>query len=98
MGNGSIYFWDKEICTKSISGHLGSVSALCLRKNGPKQSFVSGDKCGKIIVWSEAFEQEKVFILPKTNSPSQMIVALDHFESQLLVGTKSSFIYKVGLN
>lgn len=51
MTNGSIYFWDGDKCIKAVSGHTGSVSALCATGNKDKQTFVSGDKTGKIIVW-----------------------------------------------
>lgn len=49
MGNGSLYFWENETCVKAVSGHTGSVSAICKRKDA--NSFISGDKTGKIIVW-----------------------------------------------
>jgi len=49
MGNGSLYFWENETCVKAVSGHTGSVSAICKRKD--VNSFISGDKTGKIIVW-----------------------------------------------
>lgn len=51
MGNGSIYFWEKDKCIKAIVGHSGSVSAICSRTD-MKQAFISGDKAGKIIVWN----------------------------------------------
>lgn len=51
MGNGSIYFWEKDKCIKAIVGHSGSVSAICSRTD-MKQAFISGDKTGKIIVWN----------------------------------------------
>ena len=53
MGNGSIYFWEKENCVKALSGHSGSVSSICARKD--KSSFVSGDRSGNIIIWNEKF-------------------------------------------
>jgi hypothetical protein len=56
MGNGSIYFWNKEqTVVKSVCGHTGSVSALCNRRIGKKNTFISGDKSGKIILWNEKF-------------------------------------------
>ena len=74
MGNGSIYFWENEICVKSVSGHQGSVSAICPRKD--MKSFVSGDKAGNIIVWNEKFQKYKTVSVPKSNSLSNMVVAL----------------------
>ncbi len=53
MGNGCIYFWEEEVCVKSIAGHHGSVSAICEQKG--KKSFISGDKSGYIIIWNEKF-------------------------------------------
>jgi WD40 repeat protein len=53
MGNGSIYLWEKENCVKALSGHSGSVSSICARKD--KSSFVSGDRSGNIIIWNEKF-------------------------------------------
>lgn len=53
MGNGSLYFWENETCVKAVLGHSGSVSSICKRKD--VNSFVSGDRTGKIIVWSEKF-------------------------------------------
>jgi len=53
MGNGSIYFWEKDKCFKAVVGHSGSVSALCARSD--INSFISGDKTGKIIVWTDQF-------------------------------------------
>ena len=50
MGNGSVYFWEKDQCVKAVSGHTGSVSALCARKDC--KSFISGDKSGKVILWN----------------------------------------------
>jgi WD40 repeat protein len=87
MGNGSIYFWDKGKCVKALVGHTGSVSAICKRSDG--NSFVSGDKTGKIIFWTDAFEKEKAIKLLETFSPSTMVVALSHgTKKQLLIGTK----------
>lgn len=50
MGNGSIYFWEKDTCVKALCGHNGSVSAICARKD--MKSFVSGDRTGTIIIWN----------------------------------------------
>jgi hypothetical protein len=56
MTNGSIYFWEDGKCVKAVTGHSGSVSALGLLKiKGEINTFISGDKTGKIIVWSETF-------------------------------------------
>lgn len=53
MGNGSVYFWEKDKCIKAVVGHSGSVSAICKRND--VKSFISGDKSGKIIVWNDKF-------------------------------------------
>lgn len=91
MGNGSIYFWEKGKCIKAIVGHTGSVSAICKRND--LNSFISGDKTGKIIFWGENFSKERTMNLPKTNSPSNMVVSLCHSnKKQLLIGTKGSNI------
>lgn len=91
MGNGSIYFWEKGKCVKALVGHTGSVSALCKRNDA--NSFISGDKSGKIIVWSDNFTKEKQINLLKTYSPSTMVVALSHgSKKQLLIGTKGGNI------
>lgn len=74
MGNGSVYFWENEKCVKAVCGHSGSVSALAERKDC--KSFVSGDKTGKIIIWNDKFQKEKTLTVPKTNCPSNMVVAL----------------------
>lgn len=74
MGNGSLYFWENEVCVKSISGHQGSVSAICARKD--TKSLVSGDKAGNIILWNDKFQKEKTIIVPKSNSLSNMVVSL----------------------
>ena len=50
MGNGSIYFWERGKCIKAVMGHTGSVSSLCKRSD--MNSFISGDKTGKIIIWN----------------------------------------------
>lgn len=55
MGNGSLYFWEKETCVKAISGHQGSVSSICRRKD--MDSFISGDKLGNIIIWNDKFQK-----------------------------------------
>jgi len=87
MGNGSIYFWERGKCVKALVGHTGSVSALCKRSD--TNSFISGDKSGKIIFWSDTFTKEKQINLLKTHSPSTMVVALNHgSKKQLLIGTK----------
>lgn len=92
MGNGSIYFWERGKCIKAIVGHTGSVSALCKQSKG--NSFISGDKTGKIITWNDQFSKENVIDLPKTNSPSNMIVSLSQgTKKQLLIGTKGSSIF-----
>jgi WD40 repeat protein len=89
MGNGSIYFWERGKCIKAIVGHSGSVSAICKRND--KNSFVSGDKTGKIIFWADTFIKERTVNLAKTNSPSNMVVSLSHGKKkQLLIGTKGS--------
>lgn len=96
MGNGSIYFWQNQTCVKAISGHNGSVSSLCLRKD--KKSFISGDKTGNIIIWNSDFTKQYNLNVPKSNSVSNMIVSLSCRAGQLLVGTKASDIYvlKIG--
>jgi hypothetical protein len=53
MGNGSVYFWEKDKCIKAVVGHSGSVSSICARTD--VKSFISGDKSGKIIVWNDKF-------------------------------------------
>ncbi len=55
MGNGSIYFWEKETCVKAVAGHTGSVSAICARKD--QASFISGDRSGTVIIWGENFQK-----------------------------------------
>lgn len=62
------------MCVKAISGHQGSVSAICSRKD--MKSFVSGDKSGNIILWNEKFQKQKTILVPKSNSISNMVVAL----------------------
>ena len=92
MGNGSVYFWDKDHCVKAVVGHTGSVSSICARSDC--ESFISGDKSGKSIIWDAHFKKERQVVVPKTNCPSNMIVSLAHnSKRQLLIGTKSSNIY-----
>jgi WD40 repeat protein len=94
MGNGSVYFWEKEKCIKAVVGHVGSVSAICPQKK--VKSFISGDKTGKIIVWNEKFEKEQEINIKDLNKnySSFMVVALaQNSKNQLLIGTKSSHIY-----
>ena len=91
MGNGCIYFWERGKCVKVLTGHTGSVSSICKRSD--INSFISGDKEGKIIFWNKNFTQEREIELLKTNSPSTMIVSLSHgSRKQLLIGTKGSDI------
>lgn len=97
MGNGSIYFWEKDKCVKAVVGHNGSVSAICARTDCA--SFISGDKAGKVILWNDKFEKERDFTVPRTNCPSNMIVAINQNKAkQLVIGTKSSnaFLFRVG--
>ena len=62
------------------------------------KSFVSGDKAGNIIVWNEKFQKYKTVSVPKSNSLSNMVVALSCSRGrQLLVGTKGSDIYVLEL-
>ena len=76
---------------KVLTGHTGSVSSICKRSD--INSFISGDKEGKIIFWNKNFTQEREIELLKTNSPSTMIVSLSHgSRKQLLIGTKGSDI------
>ena len=92
MGNGSVYFWDKDHCVKAVVGHSGSVSTICARTDC--HSFISGDKSGKVIIWDAQFKKERQVVVPKTNCPSNMIVSLSHSSKrQILIGTKSSNIY-----
>ena len=53
MANGCIYFWERGKCVKVLTGHNGSVSSLCKRSD--MNSFISGDKEGKIIFWDKNF-------------------------------------------
>lgn len=97
MGNGSVYFWEDEICVRAVCGHTGSVSALAVRKDC--KSFISGDKSGLIIIWNAQLKKERSVSVPKTNCPSNMIVSLSaNTNKEILVGTKSSNIYLLGLN
>ncbi len=57
MGNGSIYFWQKGRCVKALVGHTGSVSVITKRTDC--NSFISGDKTGKIIFWSDTFTKDR---------------------------------------
>lgn len=76
---------------KALVGHTGSVSVITKRTDC--NSFISGDKTGKIIFWSDTFTKEREINVPKTNSPSNMIVSLCHGnKKQLLIGTKGSNI------
>ena len=95
MGNGSIYFWEKVKVVKAVVGHSGSLSCICGRTD--INSFISGDKSGKIIFWNEKFEKEREVNIPKSNSLSTMVVSLSHGKKkQLLIGTKGSNIYLLG--
>ena len=53
MSSGCIYFWERGKCVKVLTGHTGSVSSLCRRSD--INSFISGDKEGKIILWGKNF-------------------------------------------
>lgn len=80
-----------------MTGHKGSVSAICGRKD--VDSFISGDNLGNIIMWNDKFQKEKSLLLPKSNCPSTMVVSLSCTKTKdLLVGTKASDIFLLGLN
>jgi microtubule-associated protein-like 6 len=92
--SGHIYVWKGNSISSKKKAHEKGCNALWARKCAP--GFISGGNDGKVIVWTETFEKQKVLDLrdPVVNSytPKVRSVCENEKGNKILVGTRGGEI------